>query len=385
METQSPTALHAAKLTISVVIYCVSVSAVPIYNKNVFDGTFGVKKFPFPIATAFLQLGCVALTCIILEVGRHLFPSRVQTEGKSWIFGPHFLYKMRHTAPVGLLFGIKYGITNWGLHLVPTSTHVLLQSTDLFWTVAFARIINKETLGFLDGLAALLCAAGSVLIGLRAGTELGNDAVLGLLVNLLTPVFLALCITTLRSGTKELFNPENRLRGSISTIEFTAFKLVFSSSMALILACILENGLLSLTDQSLEPWWTALAEYSAKGSGLILLGAVFILIFQVNITWLAGLTSATTVGIVGGVKVVPQWFFNALFNLKVDVSPLNIAGATLTIASSILYATVVSYGKRLLLTQTGFQWEQRSASTEEEAVKYPLAADVETTEKPEDV
>jgi len=368
-----------------VVIYCVSVSAVPIYNKNVFDGTFGVKKFPFPIATAFLQLGCVALTCIILEVERHLFRSRVQTEGKSWIFGPHFLYKMRHTAPVGLLFGIKYGITNWGLHLVPTSTHVLLQSTDLFWTVAFARIINKETLGFLDGLAALLCAAGSVLIGLRAGKELGNDAVLGLLVNLLTPVFLALCITTLRSGAKELFNPENRLRGSVSALEFTAFKLVFSSSMALILSCILENGLVSLTDRSLEPWWTALSTYPAEGIGLILLGGVFILIFQVNITWLAGLVPATAVGIVGGVKVVPQWFFNALFNLKVDVSPLNIAGATLTIASSVLYVSAVSYGKRLLLTRRGFQWEHRAAATEAESVKSSLAADLNATEKPEDV
>lgn len=45
----------------------------------------------------------------------------------SWVFGPHLAYKLWAVGPVGILFGLKYGVTNWGLHLVPTGTHLLLQ------------------------------------------------------------------------------------------------------------------------------------------------------------------------------------------------------------------------------------------------------------------
>jgi hypothetical protein len=159
---------------------------------------------------------------------------------RSWVFGPHFFYKLRHIAPVGVLFGIKYGITNWGLALVPTAKHLLLQSTDLVWTVIFARIINKERLGFLEGIAAALSVAGAVFISIAAGGELEAPA-LGLVVNLLTPIFLALCITTLRTGAAELFRPDNRLQGTITPAEFTAIKLALSSSVALVLSFCLEN------------------------------------------------------------------------------------------------------------------------------------------------
>ena len=55
---------------------------------------------------------------------RDLWP---KAQVPSWVFGPHFRYKMYAIAPVGLLFGLKYGITNLGLKLVPTGMHLLLQ------------------------------------------------------------------------------------------------------------------------------------------------------------------------------------------------------------------------------------------------------------------
>jgi len=360
----------AAKIAVSVVIYGISVSLVPIYNKKVFSGDVCwsggcAKSFPFPITTAFLQLGAVALALIAVNVGCHFIFPRLRAGGNSWIFGPHLGYKLRHIAPVGLLFGIKYGITNWGLALVPTAKHLLLQSTDLVWTVLFARFLNKERLGFLEGLAAAISVVGAVLISIDTGANL-DAPFLGLAVNLLTPIFLALCIVTLRTGAAEVFRPDNCLGGSMTPFEFTAIKLTLSSSMALVLAFILENASVMASEGTKHPesWWTALADFPPQSLGLLLAGSIFILIFQVNITWLAGMTSATAVGIVGEVKIVPQYVLNALFSLSVDLGTLNIIGAATSVFGSILYACSSVQPKRLVLTRKGFQWLVRDGMEE---------------------
>lgn len=40
---------------------------------------------------------------------------------------------------------------------------------------------------------------------------------------------------------------------------------------------------------------------------------------QVNLTWLTSLTSVATVGIIGGVKIMPQWILNAIFQLQAGI------------------------------------------------------------------
>jgi len=224
--------------------------------------------------------------------------------------------------------------------------HLLLQSSDLLWTVLLARILNKERFGVIEYVAALLCAVGSMMIGARAVQTL-DAPFIPILLNLVTPFFLALCISTLRMGAVELFREDNQLEGTVSPIEFTAIKLGLSSLVALVLAMIR------------PAWWIAVGEQSFDGVLYLLLGSIFVLIFQVNITWLASLTCATTVGIVGGVKVVPQWIVNAVFNMSVDLSPLNLGGATLVLCSSILYACAVSAEKTLVLTRSGLRWQSR--------------------------
>lgn len=107
------------KVGTATVIFCLSVSAVPIYNKLVFaegvcDGKACLRKYPFPMATAFLQLSLVSLVLTAANIVGHLWEP-----DQSWIFGPHPLYKLRHVGPVGLLFGFKYGVTNWGLQILP--------------------------------------------------------------------------------------------------------------------------------------------------------------------------------------------------------------------------------------------------------------------------
>ena len=62
---------------------------------------------------------------------------------------------------------------------------------------------------------------------------------------------------------------------------------------------------------------------------------------QVNITWLTHLTSAVTVGLVGGVKIAPQWAFALLFEHKLDVSASNLLGVFLMVVAGTLF----TYGR----------------------------------------
>lgn len=357
--------LWRLKVATATVIFCLSVSAVPIYNKLVFaqgvcDGAGCLRKYPYPVATAFLQLALVSLVLALFNTVGHFCCDRNQ----SWIFGPHFRYKLRHVAPVGILFGLKYGVTNWGLQLVPVGIHLLLQSTDVIWTILLAAFANEEDIGLIEGVAAVLSAVGSSLIGLHAMDTLEAPLV-PLLVNLVPPFLLALCVSTLRMGASELFRLDNRLEGTISPTEFTCIKLALSSLTALGLAMICESG----TD-SKASWWSALLAESPTGLLLMLLGCIFVLIFQVNLTWLAGLTSAATVGIIGGVKVIPQWTMNAVFQLKVDLSPLNIFGALLVLLATSLYAAASSGNSKLVLrtpmscastsSPMSLRWESRN-------------------------
>ena len=92
-------------------------------------------------------------------------------------------------------------------------------------------------------------------------------------VNLLPPLILALCLSTLRMGAQELFRPDNEKVQGMSVVEFTAIKLWLSSITAFALASLCE------TSQN-ESWWRALMEESNAGIALMLLGGVFVLIFQ---------------------------------------------------------------------------------------------------------
>jgi len=165
--------------------------------------------------------------------------------------------------------------------------------------------------------------------------------VIPLLVNLLTPVVLAFCVCSLRKGAVELFRPDNQLKGAITPIEFTSLKLASSSACALLLSLCFEGCWTQMKD--CVPWWAQIQHESLFSLGLLLFGAIFVLIFQVNITWLASLTSAVSVGIVGGLKVIPQWILNAAFKLHMDLGVLNLSGAALVFIATVLYAWSSSY------------------------------------------
>jgi len=272
--------------------------------------------------------------------------SRPDSE-RSWLFGPHLWYKLWYAGPAGASFGLKYAITNWGLQLVPVSTHLLLQATDLLWTVSLARVVNSETLNVFEGVAVVLSTAGTLMVTVDATAFLDTPFV-PLLVNVLTPLTLALSVTMLRRAVKELMNPRGRLRSTMTLIELTCLKLAVASLVCLATACTFEGDIPGFQRPSSPPygdtperssraWWTALANYPLEGTALIASASTFVLVFQVNITWLTELTSAVTVGMAGSAKVVPQWFLSEFFGLGPRATPMVIGGAVLIVASNSLY------------------------------------------------
>mmetsp|Transcript_52010 Transcript_52010/g.62572 ORF Transcript_52010/g.62572 Transcript_52010/m.62572 type:complete len:472 (+) Transcript_52010:115-1530(+) len=359
-------------VTSSVITYWTVVSIIPLYNKYFFDKTM----FPYPIATAGIQLGVTALLLMVVNTAQHFWtiseclmsgkfqkcaralhshenskmPKTVssatndrqqqqQQEQKpqSWMFGPHLLWKLKWCSPIGMLFGLKYGVTNLGLHLVPAPTHLLLQSTDMVWTLLGAWIINKEHVTSVGLCCVFGCVAGSAVLSIRIGQTV-TAPLPAIAVNLLSPVLLGLCITTLRRACTELMRGENRVGGSVSSFELSALKLTISAPVALLLACMLEQE--KMVDGILRPsWQDAFAALPLSTKLGVIGGALLILVFQVNCTFLAFLTSAVDVGLVGQVKIIPQWITAALFfdRTNLHITELNGIGAFITMTSAAVF------------------------------------------------
>lgn len=201
----------------------------------------------------------------------------VAEHGASWVLGPHLGYKLRHVAPIGVLFGLKYVVTNLGLLLFPVSVHLLLQGTDILWTVLAARVINRETLEPAELLACALCLVGSCCVSVSAASLLGASP-LPLVVNLLSPALLGLCIATLRRATVELMHPGNKLGGTMTYGELTCWKLMFSAVTAAVGAMLVDG---SLSENGL-PWWDALGRAPPSLVLGLLGGSLLVLIFQVR-------------------------------------------------------------------------------------------------------
>eukprot|EP01063_Lacrimia_lanifica_P038300 TRINITY_DN8100_c0_g1_i1.p1 TRINITY_DN8100_c0_g1~~TRINITY_DN8100_c0_g1_i1.p1 ORF type:complete len:385 (+),score=96.32 TRINITY_DN8100_c0_g1_i1:67-1221(+) len=297
------------------------VALIPVYNKHYFRKDL----FPYPVATAAIQLGAVTALLFAYSVADRVF--RGGGTNESWVLGPHLLWKLKWTAPIGVLFGLKYGVSNLGLALLPAPTHLLLQSTDLVWTLLGAWFINGERVT-VAGLCSLIgCIAGSTLLAWQA---LDNDAVsapvYAIIVNLTSPVLLGLCLTFLRVACTHLMNPNNRVKGTVTSFELTALKLMQSSAVAAVLATYLEAGC-----------WQAFLDAKVEAQRGVVFGAVPIMLYQVNCTFFAFLTSAVGIGILGQVKIVPQWLL-ATFLQHAAPSSVSMVAAGLTILSAALYA-----------------------------------------------
>lgn len=309
-------------VSLSISAFWILVSIIPIYNKIFFQKQY----YPYPIATAGIQLFIVSTILIMVNTVQYYFSSK-----DSWIFDSNFLWKLKWVAPIGILFGLKYGITNSGLSVVPASTHVLLQSTDLVWTLLGAWYINGERVRPIGIVCLLGCIAGTVCLSLHIHESIAAP-IYAICVNLTSPILLGLCITTLRSACMELMRGEN----AISSTELTALKLLLSSSIAFVMSMIFENQ-----HGDTLSWYDAFLQLPQSTQLGVIGGAIPILLFQVNCTFLTFLTTSVSVGLVGQIKILPQWTLALLFapsTQHVHFSALNIMGAILTVLSAAAYA-----------------------------------------------
>lgn len=349
-------AAYQCMVACSVLIYWTFVSLVPVYNKHFFQASL----YPYPIATAGIQLGVVAVLLAALNAVQHyFFPSHqslyhrrmsFSARGRgsissgtkeeecrhSWIFGPHFWWKVKWCFPLGALFGLKYGFTNLGLHLVPAPTHLLLQSTDLVWTVLGAWWINGEVVSVVELFCLAGCVAGSMVLGWQLEVSTLVAPLFAIVINLLSPMLLGLCLATLRLACIELMRPDNRVGGTVSAVELTSIKLFVSSAVALVLACAMESG-----DEDKASWWASFVELSRSTRWGVMGGALLISVFQVNCTFLTFLTSAVVLGLVGQVKIIPQWILAAISANRTSnfkIHSMNLVGACLIMASAAAFA-----------------------------------------------
>jgi drug/metabolite transporter (DMT)-like permease len=143
---------------------------------------------------SYLQLGVVSILCAVVNIVHMYFfsgpadakhknerttttsttihtsvtttptPTDRIIEARYWILGLHFLWKMKCCFSVGYLFGLKYSCSKIGSKLVSATTHLLLQSTDLVWTVLGAHIINKERSSTIEIGCLAGCVVGSVVL-----------------------------------------------------------------------------------------------------------------------------------------------------------------------------------------------------------------------------
>ena len=350
---------YVCQIALGCLLWCLCVSAIPIYAKRVFDGGFGFKKFPYPCFAAHLQLAAASVLLGIIHLTQHAWSAFHARSGRaSWLLGPHIYFKMQYAAPPGLAFGLKYAITNLALSLVDNSTHVLLGATELLWVLMLAVVINSERPGVLEVLALLVSVVGNAIVAMSSVKSL-DAPFWPIFLNLLAPFVGALCVSTLRRGVAGLADPANRLGGTTSLIEFTVLKLALASAAALASAMVLENGVWSF-QKNPKAWWVAVASYPSAGVAMILASGILTSVLHVTLAWLAFLTSAMAVGLLGEVKVLPQWSLNQLFGVKHALASTYLLGASLGIVGALFYAaaSLITHTRgKLILTAFGCRWQ----------------------------
>eukprot|EP01126_Amoeba_proteus_P047475 TRINITY_DN5416_c0_g1_i2.p1 TRINITY_DN5416_c0_g1~~TRINITY_DN5416_c0_g1_i2.p1 ORF type:complete len:436 (-),score=66.72 TRINITY_DN5416_c0_g1_i2:122-1396(-) len=401
---------HWLKLCTFVAIYWIVVALIPINNKiilsgfvtnmtNGTDGTNGTtvtnmtngtgtdgtnvtsihgSNFPYPLSLTFFELVSTIIGLLIICLGKYYFCDK-RIPGSTWVGGPRFLHKLRFIAPVGVIFGFKLGLTNYGLKLVPAGVHLLLQSSSLFWTVLFSFFILKERPTFLQCLALIGTVAGTIMVSYDLSkttfnfTKNGSQLAWALVANLSTTVLEGAAITFLRYGTQKLSHEPGYRKGeredllqvnsvldaktdsvradtnmNIGSFEFTLIKLCISALVNLPFVIMFEYY--DLASQHDRPFTSALHTADPAIIAMIFAsGGLLTLIFQTNITALTVVMGSISVGVVGDVKVIPQTLAALIaFHKNFVADWLHVLGLITILLS------VFAYGMLHMLKEVGF-------------------------------
>ena len=296
---------------VSLGLACIS-ACVPLANKAVLR--HGAKKAALTMTAC--QLFGVALLFGLAHAGHSVYtgsPVRLSEVRR----------KARNIGPLGVAFGLKLGATNVGLALVSVEMHVLLAATDILWVALFARLINGERVrNVTGGLALVGCFCGACLVSTDSYDAGRHVAFYAVALNLVGPVIQGIVVTLLRrSATREV------ARQNTSYVEFTFMKLAFSTATAGVLALLIEG----VADAR------SCVVALLKDAPRFLTTVGLISGVQLLFTVLATLASGTSVGVVGTVKIIPQWLL--AFSMDgASIDPRHLIGVCLVTLSACAWA-----------------------------------------------
>lgn len=347
-----PLGIRLSVTAVLLVIFFLSVSAVPIWNKEIFAGDLpGATPFPYALTVTFLQLAgtdVLLFLVVLATAGVYAYRAHNRTRHygaeppeplKPFYFTHRFLFKLWHTLPIGVLFGFKLGLTNWGLHLAPTvNFHLLVQACSLFFVILFAFFILRER----PTIWALLCAAGAtagaILVSLQFEHAWGlGDKWWVIGVNFASAIFEGLSIVFLRRARNILAKAFPEERDVLLIIQITFMKLVISALAVLPFALAIEGWWNPLKDDIL---WKALPETSLTLIPYIFIGSIFTFLFQCDYTTLTFLAGAQDVGVLSHIKIVPQVAFSEAVFQNFEPTWEKIVGLVLVLVSGVCYGVL---------------------------------------------
>jgi len=344
---------------ILVPVYFLSAGFIAITNKAILSGPSEDERgFNCPLTMTFIQLMFVSVALVSWSVFQHFVIDTRQRNGivsaindtdndstpePSWVFGPRFLFKVKHLFVLGTVFGLKLGVMNWGLSQLKLGEHFLLQAASLFWTVLFAWWFLKEKPSLFEIFLCLCVIVGETLVSFQVGKDMGIGAVFPLIMNLIPPLLLGVLLILLRKATKTLMRADVGMK----SVELTGIKLAMSALTVLPFAFLFEGFLVGAKPGAL-PFWTLYHQSSHWIPLLLLASIVLTLIFQVTLTSLSYIAGAITVGVASEVKVVAQVLLLAVvpgkFNKAFETTWEHILGTILVLGSALAFS-IVKYFK----------------------------------------
>jgi len=241
---------------------------------------------------------------------------------------------------LGIIFGFKLGLMNWGLSQLDLGKHFLLQAASLFWTVLFAWIFLREKPTIFEAILCLLVITGETLVSYEVGKDMGIDGVAPLLFNLMPPLLLGLLLILLRKSTAVLMSEKN----GVTSFEFTGIKLALSALTVLPFALLFEGFMVAAKKDQL-PFWTQLQESATYIPSYLVASIALTLVFQVTLTAMSFLAGAITVGVASEVKVVVQVLIvNLVQSTGFEASWTHIVGTILVLGSAVAFS-ILKYFK----------------------------------------
>jgi len=309
------------------IIYYLLAVIMPIFNDFLFRGHGKIKGYAYPLTATWLQMLGVSVVLFAFNMISHCIFQRKDVLKKSWVFGEGLAFKCKHLFLPSLSFALVMSLSNVGLFLIKdVNIHVLLRSSEIFWVVMFAFIIQREIPNLWTLLSLIILIAGTVLVSLDFSrtTKLSGSSV-AITINLLSSLASGFMLVVLRRACVIL----RKRDPTTSVLEITLIKISIATILLIPATVALELNS-----------WQALYNAQMPIVALVIAGVFITMAYQSTVVGLTAYSLATTVGIVSQSKIIPQIILSMAWQKKWKPTVLHIVGATLVVLASVVYGFI---------------------------------------------